>query len=403
MAYYVNKTNGTAIVVLDGTKDNTSTSLTLIGRLATNYGEIQNENFVRLLENFALSTSPAYPITGQLWYDTATKSIKVYDASNTSWTMVGSSIVGNVSLTGNLFVGPNNFTIRDLGNVALINNTLNGNISFFSNVNGTSTNSLHLNGISGLVEVAANAITNFGVTTKVYVDSSDANLNAAISSVSANVNALNANVAGLASNISIIQSGTGDINAQNLNAQKLSLNGNVVLDNSGVGNTIVNFKTPKGFTFLSAQGLSPTGSVVVYGNWTLGAGATLNSSYADLAEYYNSDDDYEPGTVLIFGGSAEVTITNMQNDVRLAGVVSENPAYVMNNNLEGKKVCMALQGKVPVKVVGKVKKGEMLTTSSIPGYAIAAEEPIIGSILGKSLADKDTDGPGLIDVSVMRF
>ena len=119
MAYIISKSNGTAITVLDGTKDTTSTSITLLGRLSQNYGDQTNENFLHILENFALTTSPANPIAGQLWYDTGLDNIKVYTGTN--WIIVGSNIQGNVALTGNLFVGPNSFQIQDLGNVTMTN------------------------------------------------------------------------------------------------------------------------------------------------------------------------------------------------------------------------------------------------------------------------------------------
>jgi hypothetical protein len=196
MAYYVNKTDGTAIYVLDGTKDTTSTSLTLIGRLATNYGEVQNENVLHLLENFALGTSPAYPITGQLWYDTTTQNLKVYNPDG-DWDTVGSIINGNVDLSGNLFIGPNNFRIQDInGNVTLTNFTSNANISIYSNVGGTQTQSLIINGTSGLVEVVSNATSGMGITTKSYVDHLvDTSSSGANVALAANVVVINANLA----------------------------------------------------------------------------------------------------------------------------------------------------------------------------------------------------------------
>jgi hypothetical protein len=169
MSYYVNKTDGTAILVLDGTQDTTSTSLTLIGKLSANYGELQNENFVHLLENFALDTNPPHPIKGQLWYDTTSNNIKSYNGSN--WVAVGSNIAGNVALTGNLFVGPNGFQIQDLGDVAITNKVSGGDISLYANIAGTNTRSLYINGANGLVEAASNATANYGLTTKIYVDS----------------------------------------------------------------------------------------------------------------------------------------------------------------------------------------------------------------------------------------
>jgi hypothetical protein len=195
MAYLVNKTDGTAIQILDGTANVTATSLTLIGRLSTNYGESQNENFVRMLENFALATAPAYPIKGQLWYDTSTQNIKFY--SGAAWAAVGSNIVGNVALSGNLLIGANGFKIQEtLGNATVTNQTINGNVSFYSNVSGVSTRTLHISGASGLVETAANATTNLGVTTKIYVDSEISRVgNSSNIALAANVAIINANLA----------------------------------------------------------------------------------------------------------------------------------------------------------------------------------------------------------------
>jgi hypothetical protein len=195
MSYFVNKTDGSVIIVLDGTKDTTSTSLTLFGRLVANYGDQTNENFVHLLENFSLDTSPANPITGQLWFDTSTNNIKAYTTDN-AWVTVGSVIQGNVDISGNLEVGPAGFAVKDLdGNVQITNSANVANVSFYSNVAGVSTRVLHLNGVTGLAEVNSNATANFGVTTKIYVDSEiqratsngDTNLLANVAIINANL------------------------------------------------------------------------------------------------------------------------------------------------------------------------------------------------------------------------
>ena len=130
---------------------------------------------------------------GQLWYDTVSNNIKSYNGQ--SWTAVGSNIVGNVSLTGNLFVGPNGFQIQDLGDVSITNKIRGGDISLYANIAGTNTRTLYVNGGTGLVEVAANATANYGVTTKIYVDSeiyratagSDTNLKANVAIINANL------------------------------------------------------------------------------------------------------------------------------------------------------------------------------------------------------------------------
>jgi hypothetical protein len=178
----------------------------------------------------------------------------------------------------------------------------------------------------------------------------------------------------------------------------------VALDNSGSGNVAINLKTPGGITVLSAQGSSDSATpVTIKGQWTLGVNASINALYADLAENFASDRIYEPGTVLVFGGSREVTESTLENDVKAAGVVTTDPAFVMNYKLEGTKSCLALQGRVPCKIIGPVEIGDMLTTSSIPGHAKKAENPILGSIIGKSLQNYNSEEPGIIEILAGRM
>jgi hypothetical protein len=149
-------------------------------------------------------------------------------------------------------------------------------------------------------------------------------------------------------------------------------------------------------------GASGTAGTVT-GNWSLSAGSRFQATYADLAEYYEGDIEYQPGTVLIFGGDKEVTISNKAFDTRVAGVVSENAAYIMNSDCPGTKVCIALQGRVPCKVVGRIQKGDLLVTSSIAGVAIAAgNNAKVGTVIGKSLENYDSDHIGIIEVAVGR-
>jgi len=122
--------------------------------------------------------------------------------------------------------------------------------------------------------------------------------------------------------------------------------------------------------------------------------------YADLAEKYESDVVYEPGTVVVFGGNKEITVTDIEEDTRVAGVISTDPAYLMNVESDG--LAVALRGKVPCKVVGSVKKGDILVSSSTFGYAMASRSnnPLAASIIGKSLDDKLDITPGVIMIVV---
>jgi hypothetical protein len=131
-----------------------------------------------------------------------------------------------------------------------------------------------------------------------------------------------------------------------------------------------------------------------------------SAQYADVAEKYTSDSEYDPGTVLVFGGAHEVTLCDADMSNKIAGVVSTNPAYLMNDGIqsdpnEGKFiVSVALLGRVPCKVRGPITKGAMLVSAG-DGYARAENLPQIGTVIGKALEDFNGDA-GIIEVVVGR-
>jgi len=141
----------------------------------------------------------------------------------------------------------------------------------------------------------------------------------------------------------------------------------------------------------------------VTGLWSLTNGSRFEATYADLAEYYEGDREYEVGTVLIFGGDKEVTLSTKANDYRVAGVVSDNAAYTMNSECPGHKICVALQGRVLCRVVGKISKGDLMVTSNIAGVAISSKgQAMPGTIIGKALETYDSDHIGKIEIAVGR-
>ena len=141
-------------------------------------------------------------------------------------------------------------------------------------------------------------------------------------------------------------------------------------------------------------------------NAVLFQGQATSAQYADLAELYKSDVQYEPGTVVKIGGEAEVTQTTNALCMEVFGVVSTNPAYLMNSELSGTAVAVALEGRIPVKVIGEVRKGQRLVASEEPGVArgVSKFEHAEGDdwfrMVGRALEDKSTLGIGLVEIVV---
>ena len=126
-----------------------------------------------------------------------------------------------------------------------------------------------------------------------------------------------------------------------------------------------------------------------------------SAQYADVAERYLADAEYAPGTVLHFGGAQEVSQCNVDHCTRVAGVVSTNPAYIMNDSLQGEHVVdVALLGRVPCQVQGPVSRGDMMVSAG-NGRARAESNPKLGAVIGKALQDFD-GAEGTIEVVVGR-
>jgi hypothetical protein len=154
---------------------------------------------------------------------------------------------------------------------------------------------------------------------------------------------------------------------------------------------------------LSITGNGSVGNLVVSG--TLQATAS-SANYADLAEMYESDTDYPSGTVVVFGGDKEITQSTESHDTRVAGVISERPAYLMNAGWPiGTYHPVALTGRVPCRVQGPVAKGQVVVSGTEPGTAQAIDETRFrpGVVIGKSLGTIEDTSVQTIEVAVGRF
>jgi hypothetical protein len=182
-----------------------------------------------------------------------------------------------------------------------------------------------------------------------------------------------------------------------------------ILDNIDANAIVANYVTSSNITAGSGEitcGSLTTGANTTLGNltgnWQLTAGSVFATIGADLAEYYAADQNIAAGTVVEFGGEYEITtcITAMSN--KIAGVVTTEPSYVMNSNINCVfPVAVALQGRVPVRVTGTIRKGDMIVSAG-EGMATAFTSPMIGTVIGKSL-ENFNGGEGIIEVAVGRI
>ena len=191
----------------------------------------------------------------------------------------------------------------------------------------------------------------------------------------------------------VVRTGTGGINSVGLDA------GSGTIETTGTvrGGTLTDGTLSiNSGSITSGVGATFSGTVSA----TTFSGTATQAQYADLAEVYKADAEYEPGTVVKLGGEFEITQTLSHNDVDVFGVISTNPAYLMNKDAEG--LAVALQGRVPVKVLGKVKKGDRLCSSDEPGIAwvVSEGEYDVRAIIGRSLEDKDNGDFGVVEAVI---
>jgi hypothetical protein len=133
------------------------------------------------------------------------------------------------------------------------------------------------------------------------------------------------------------------------------------------------------------------------------AGNQINANYADVAERFEADTELSPGTVVELGGSAEITLVTDDLSEKVFGVISTRAAYLMNSSA-GSDVThppVAMTGRVPVKVVGSVVRGDRLVSAG-NGHARSARagEATAFNVIGRALRDKLDTEPGTVEAIV---
>jgi len=489
MAYTINQTSGSVLAnVADGTIDNTTTDLTLIGKNYSGYGDALNENFVKLLENFSHTTAPTSPLAGQLWWDSTNNLLKVYtgttfktvSSSTASATQPASGVVGDLwwdtansqlkvyngaswTLVGPAFSsgsgqsGPVIETITDSLNVdhvcvkIMISDVIvaivsKDNPSFTpspaitgfasigpgynlstdianNKINGTATDSDALGGQSASSYLRSDANDTTSSTLGVLNDTgftvgADSDLNISVSGDDVTIKNNTANgdlilgindggtpkqaitVDGATGEVLVLADPTQTLGVATKNYVDSQLGASGSLSRSGGTSTILGVITPDtdaNIDFGSTALKFDTIHAVTF------SGRASEANYADLAERFAADNVYTPGTLMALGGAEEITQVNEENTDDVFGVISSRAAYLMNAGAGNNEThpAIAITGRVPVRVIGEVRKGDRIISAG-NGLAKAGtpDEITAFNVIGRALENKYDSNEGLVECFV---
>lgn len=397
MAYTIIKSDGTVLTTIaDGTINTTSTTLGLPGRNYAGYGQTLDTNLVWMAENFADSTPPPNPMRGQLWYNTNANTLYVCPADGsananawlalTSTASGGTTTFGAVTVTGNLQA--NNITA---------NNTITGNsisVQYATvSINATVANASITSGNIGTLNtqvISAGGTGSAGTVTGAWTVNGNISGNALI--VTSGV--INAPVGIKTDNYYYA-------NGSPFNPTGTYTNANV-FDYMTGGNAVSQFTGNIAPNKVTTTAIAGGGTIS--GIWTLAANARMQATYADLAERFEADSIYDPGTVVELGGDKEITSVKMDLSEDVFGVISDTAAYLMNSGAGSDKTHppVAVSGRVQVKVEGKVRKGQRLVSAGNGKARAAAQgEATAFNTIGRSLVDKTDSGTGTVEAIVI--
>jgi hypothetical protein len=410
MPYILKKSNGERLAAVSPGSLDLSTDLTLVGKNYPGYGDILNQNVVYLLENFANSVEPTKPLRGQIWYDYGTKTLKFYSGKEfksvarleISASSPTDSVVGNLWWDASqrqlkVFDGSN--YISSVGSSNVIQQTPDGRVVDSVSIQVLSASStlhsvLALYVLDSIIAVISDEEILVNTSDPLYVTHGFSILKRGMTLSGANVDNGNSAQAG-----NFMWGTAADATRlNNLPASDYALKSEVTQLTTTTFNTLTVLTTMTVAT-ISA----PTATTGIFkGNWQLDSSATLQASYADIAERYHADQPYTTGTVVVFGGSNEITISSSRADTAVAGIISNGYAHLLNANAgdDSTHPALALIGRVPCLVIGPIDQGDLLVTSSVPGHAESWKEgDSLAAVFAKAI--ESFDGPvGIIEVKV---
>ena len=488
MAYSIDRYNNTLLTTVeDGTVDQT-TDLKFIGKNYAGYGEIQNENFLFLLENFSGANEPARPLSGQVWFDSGSSKLKFFDG--TKWRTTGGAEIGATEPTGLatgdfwwdsandqlyvfngisfILIGPQNagegvtqMQSREVvdaqgGTKSIITATIEDEIIFIISPHefdlnssetvvkgqgydrlrkgitlkntktatggitstdhyfwGTASNALKLGGIdaSNFIQTSDGNIQFtqglelpdagllVGDSNDLHIKIDDNGYDGVIQNVTNNssIKFKVTTSGGTLTHVATINDSTVVPAADNtfsLGSASLGWSNVYAANFTGEASTATALRVGSEFRTSSVSASNNTVAVRdATGNIAanLFQGTATTARYADLAEKYSTAEELAPGTVVCVG-SGEAEVEPVNSGCIAIGVVSTDPALMMNSEADGQYI--GLKGRLPVRVVGSVIKGDAVyvNNNGCAGTAING-----GSLVGIALEGSSDEGEKLIE------
>ena len=426
MSYTINLTNGTVLTTIaDGTLNTTACSMALPGKNYAGYGIYLDDNFVHLLENSSNNTAPSTPLVGQLWWNSSNKIMSVWNG--TVWKTISSATSSSSAPTsnvqGDLWYDTTNQQLNVYSGTTWI---LVG--PAFTNAQGTtgaipatvSDNSavthtilqLYVGGV--LLGIMSKDTTTFTpspaipgfATIKPGLQLSTSS--AAYLFQGSITNAETLGTSNLTAN-SFMRSDaaattTGKITTTSNQGLALGASGDFTIAVSGSSVNLTNNDTNGNINFGANIAGNITTVMSINGATGIVSSATgINANYADLAERFAADAELSPGTVVELGGTAEITQVNSDLSENVFGVISTRAAYMMNGaaGTNATHPPVAMTGRVPVRTIGQVRKGDRLVSAG-NGLARAARagEATAFNVIGRALRDKLDNEEGNVEAIV---
>lgn len=421
MAYTINLTDGAVFATIADGTINTSSSMVLVGKNYAGYGEFLDENFIHLLENGSNTTAPGAPLTGQLWWDKTNGLMKVYNgttfktisASTASATAPTSNVAGDLwydtvngqlkvySGTAWILVGPASTSGQGTSGavVATVTDTFAADHVVLE---------LYVaNTIVGIVSkdstfTPQTSITGFGnINPGIQLSTTVAN--ATFYGTALDSQTLDGLDSAQFLRSDANDSTSGTLGVLNDTGLSVGADSDARISVSGTDVTIRNQTSGGNLYFGVNVAGNTTPTLTIFGANGTVSGNQINANYADVAERFAADEALDPGTVVELGGPAEITKSMSPLSENVFGVVSTRAAYLMNSGAgpDSTHPAVAMTGRVPVKVVGIVHKGDRLVSAG-NGCARSATsgEATAFNVIGRALDDKLTVTEGFVEAIV---